>query len=230
MRFYDSKYIERIGFDFYCDIANNIVKAREAKGYTQKNLADKAGIKEQRISNMERVKVRTELDVLEKISKALDVSVDFLIDAELDCYGKECLYLVWPESIPEFQLYIKASSKRMAFLNYDRGLKEHGVKYSTPRERCFVELVGVPTTKETYQAKFPKRTEEDLPIERGDEQKVEKYIEALKGISYFEWIKLRESMDAEFNQQIGESKKKLKFTDSGNVKSIIRSRFGCKLD
>ncbi len=59
---------------------------------------------------------------------------------------------------------------------------------------------------------------------------MEKYIEALKGISYFEWIKLRESMDAEFNQQIGESKKKLKFTDSGNVKSIIRSRFGCKLD
>lgn len=28
MRFCDSKYIERIGFDFYCDISNNIVKAR----------------------------------------------------------------------------------------------------------------------------------------------------------------------------------------------------------
>lgn len=64
MRFYDSKYIERIGFDFYCDIANNIVKAREEKGYTQKNLADKTGIKEQRISNMENVKVRMDLDVL----------------------------------------------------------------------------------------------------------------------------------------------------------------------
>ena len=29
MRFYDSPSIERIGFDFYCDIANNIVKLRE---------------------------------------------------------------------------------------------------------------------------------------------------------------------------------------------------------
>ena len=28
MRFYDSPSIERIGFDFYCDIANNIVKLR----------------------------------------------------------------------------------------------------------------------------------------------------------------------------------------------------------
>lgn len=28
---------------------------------------------------------------------------------------------------------------------------------------------------------------------------MEEYIEALKGISYFEWIKLREGMDNEFN-------------------------------
>lgn len=31
MRFYDSPSIERIGFDFYCDIANNIVKLRELR-------------------------------------------------------------------------------------------------------------------------------------------------------------------------------------------------------
>ena len=56
--------------------------------------------------------------------------------------------------------------------------------------------------------------------------KVEKYIEALKGISYFEWIKLREGMDNEFNRLIGESKRSLQLTDSENVKRIIRSRFG----
>lgn len=28
MKFYESQTLERIGFDFYCDIANNIVKAR----------------------------------------------------------------------------------------------------------------------------------------------------------------------------------------------------------
>lgn len=59
---------------------------------------------------------------------------------------------------------------------------------------------------------------------------MEKYIEALKGISYFEWIKLREGMDNEFNRLIGESKRSLQLTDSENVKRIIRSRFGGKLD
>ena len=48
MRFYDSPSIERIGFDFYCDIANNIVKLREENGFTQKDLAVKTGIKEYR--------------------------------------------------------------------------------------------------------------------------------------------------------------------------------------
>lgn len=59
---------------------------------------------------------------------------------------------------------------------------------------------------------------------------MEKYIEALKGISYFEWIKLQEGINSEFEQQISESKRNLRLTDSENVKRIIRSRFGCKLD
>ena len=33
---------------------------------------------------------------------------------------------------------------------------------------------------------------------------MDKYIEALKGISYFEWIKLREGIDSEFDRQIKE--------------------------
>lgn len=56
--------------------------------------------------------------------------------------------------------------------------------------------------------------------------KVEKYIEALKGISYFEWIKLREGMDNEFNRLIGESKRKLELTDVERVGKTIRSQFG----
>ena len=39
MRFYKSDCLEHIGFDFYCDIANNIVKARKDMGLTQKELA-----------------------------------------------------------------------------------------------------------------------------------------------------------------------------------------------
>ena len=118
MRFYDSPSIERIGFDFYCDIANNIVKLREENGFTQKDLAVKTGIKEYRISNMENVKIRIDLDAVEELAKALNVSADYLIDAELDCGGKECLYQVWLESEDRFKLYIRASSKRMAFLKF----------------------------------------------------------------------------------------------------------------
>lgn len=55
---------------------------------------------------------------------------------------------------------------------------------------------------------------------------MEKYIEALKGISYFEWIKLREGMDNEFNWLIGESKRKLELTDVERVGKTIRSQFG----
>lgn len=98
MRFYDSPSIERIGFDFYCDIANNIVKLREENGFTQKDLAKKTGIKEYRISNMENVKIRIDLDAVEELAKALNVSADYLTDAELDYGGEECLYQVWLES------------------------------------------------------------------------------------------------------------------------------------
>lgn len=55
---------------------------------------------------------------------------------------------------------------------------------------------------------------------------MEKYIEDLKGISYYDWIRLRESIDQEFNRKIDESKKNLKLTDPENVKKIIRSQFG----
>lgn len=83
----------------------------------------------------------------------LNVSADYLIDAELDCGGKECLYQVWLESEDRFKLYIRASSKRMAFLKFDKKFKECGVRYNSSRERIFIKLVGVPVSKEDFQAK-----------------------------------------------------------------------------
>ena len=142
MRFYESNSLEHIGFDFYCDIANNIVKARKEKGITQKELAN-----------------------LEKLAKVLERTVDWLIDAELDYGGKNCRYLIWPDSIPDFKLYMDAPSKRMAFLQYDRRIKECGAAYSSGRERFYVKLVGVPVSKQEIQNKFKKRTTEDLPLE-----------------------------------------------------------------
>lgn len=168
MRFYESQTLERVGFDFYCDVANNIVKTRKEKQLTQEELATKAKIRLSRLSGIENIKIRLDLDDLEKLSQVLDVSIDWLIDADLDTQYGECLYLIWPESIPDFKLYKKATSKRMAFLLYDRAIKKAHVRYSSPRERFFVKLVGVPVTEKEFQRRFPKRTEEDLPLERDE--------------------------------------------------------------
>lgn len=168
MRFIESKNLERIGFDFYCDIANQIVRARKEKQLTQEELAKKAKIRLPRLSGIENVKIRLDLDDLEKLSRVLDVSIDWLLDTELDSQYGECLYLIWPESMPDFKLYKKATSKRMAFLLYDRSFKDAKVRYSSSRERFFVKLVGVPVTKKEFQRRFPKRTDEDLPLEQDE--------------------------------------------------------------
>lgn len=164
MRFFETQTIERIGYDFYCDISNNIVKARQSKKWTQKKLAEESGIKESLLSRIENVRVRIDLDVLEKLSKVLDVTVNWLIDAEIDSQVGDCLYVVWAEHVSDFKLYQKATSKRMAFLMFDKKLKEIGVGYNS-RERFFVKLVGVPVTDKEIKDKFPKRTSEDLPLD-----------------------------------------------------------------
>lgn len=165
MRFYETQSLERIGFDFYCDVANNIVKARKEMGLTQKELAKQSNIKESRLAGIEAVRIRLDLDDLEKLSKVLNRTVDWLIDAEIDSQVGDCMYLVWPESMPDFKLYKKATSKRMAFLTYDKKFKELHVTYNSNRERFFVELVGVPVTQKELQNRFKKRTVEDLPLE-----------------------------------------------------------------
>lgn len=165
MRFYETQTLERIGFDFYCDIAKRIAEARRRKGITQNMLAKASGIKLSRLSQMENVKVRIDLDALESLAKALDVTVNWLISAEIDSQVGECLYLVSPESIPDFMIYQRATSKRMAFLRYDKKLKNIGVTYDSARERFFVRLVGVPVTDKEIRDKFPKRVSEDLPLE-----------------------------------------------------------------
>lgn len=171
MRFYESQTLERIGFDFYCDIANNIVKARQSKSLTQKELAEKAKIKYARLRGIEEMKLRLDLDDLEKLAEVLEVTIDWLIDAEFDSQVGECRYLVWSESSTDFKIYQDASSKRMAFLLFDQALKKARVKYNSPRERVFVELVGIPVAERDFQSEFSKRTEEDLPLEP-DEHKV----------------------------------------------------------
>ena len=60
--------------------------------------------------------------------------------------------------------------------------------------------------------------------------KIKRYIEALQGISYLEWVKLKEGIDGAFAKEKGEFEKTLKFANSEDAVRVIRSRFGGKLD
>ena len=55
---------------------------------------------------------------------------------------------------------------------------------------------------------------------------MEKYLEALKGITYPEWVKLKIGIDRAFSQQKNESEQKLKLADVEVVRNLIRSQFG----
>lgn len=157
MRFYESSILERIGYDFYCDIAINIVNKRNALGLTQEELAKKAKIKLGRLVSIENVKYRVRLEEIEKLASALDVTVNNLIDAELDSQVGECLYLIGIENLEGFELYQEATSKRMAFLKLEKRLNDNGVSlFSTSRSRAWVKLVGVPVTNQELKDKLPK--------------------------------------------------------------------------
>lgn len=155
MKYYTGGADELIGFDFYCDIANNIIKARETEKMTQEDLACKAELSVGRLSAIERVKTRILIIELEKIANALNVTVDFLIDAEFGCHGKECLYLVWDKDHPTLKLYRKATSSRMATLIHYEDIRKH-VRLN-PRTRFCARLVGLPFAKEELLRMYPKR-------------------------------------------------------------------------
>ena len=175
MRFYEGPNKERIGYDFFCDIAERIVEGRKRKSWSQDDLAKATGFTNSKISYMETVKVRFELSDIEKLASALDVSVDWLIDAQLDHHGKDCLYLVWNDKSEDsprpLKLYFYATSTRMAYLKAHVFSRKHGFIWFEPRDRAIVQLVGVPIEKADIYAKFPKRVgNEDDSIEPEEER------------------------------------------------------------
>lgn len=173
MKYLDDKSDELVGFDFYCDVASNIATMRKKKKWSQGDLAKAAKLSLTRISSIELVNTRITLPEIKALADALDVTVDFLIDAEFDCKGEECLYLVWVKTSPRFRIYEKATSSRRAVLEfYEMFRKSVRVE---PRDRFMVRLVGVPVTKEELQSEFPKRTAkdeyDDLAPDKEDEKK-----------------------------------------------------------
>lgn len=154
MKYYDSNFNEVIGFDFYCDVAENIINLRKQKGWTQNDLARESKVKLSRLQQIELVHTRITLPELNKIADVLGVTVDFLIEAKLDCKGQKCLYLVGVKKY-DLKLYQGSTSSRLAVLEFYEKLRK--VCRFDPRDRFFAKLVGVPVTKEELQATFPKR-------------------------------------------------------------------------
>lgn len=147
------------------------MKARESKGITQKELAKDCKIKYFKISSIELVKTRVKYDELNNIANALNVSVDWLIDAEIDSQIGDCLYLVWTEDRPEMKFYQKATSKRMAYLLFEKRLNESGwslTSFVNPRVRVFTQLVGAPVGENVFKKCFPKldKNADELPPEK----------------------------------------------------------------
>lgn len=166
MKFYEDKILEKIGYDFYCDIAINIVNRRKELGLTQGELAKKATIKLGRLRKIENVQYRIRLDEIEHLAKALDVTVNNLINSTVDSQVGDCLYNVWMENHEDFKLYSESSSKRMAFLELEKSLNSRGLTwFSTPRTRVFVKLVGIPVVKQELEDRLP-RLKEDQEIEK----------------------------------------------------------------
>lgn len=164
MKYYNPEVIERIGYDFYADIAERIVETRKKKGWTQEQLAKVLKWPKKKITRIELVQIRTSLEDIEALANCLDVSVNYLMQTEDDSQAGECLYLVWPEKLEDFKLYQRAMNKRHAFLKWGSMLKKAGVNPFEPRERVYVQIVGVPVTEKDIKDKFPKRTSEEDEI------------------------------------------------------------------
>jgi transcriptional regulator with XRE-family HTH domain len=66
-------------------LAERIKRAREERGWSQGELARRAGVRRATISDLETGKLEdTRVSTLRNIAKALRVSVDYLIDMEYD--------------------------------------------------------------------------------------------------------------------------------------------------
>lgn len=161
MRYCNTGYRELIGYDFACDVANRIIEGRKQKEWTQAQLAKESGIPQNRLARIENVQLRVRLEDVEKIADVLNVTVDWLIDAQIDSQVGECLYTVADDRYPDFKLYMRATSTRMAYLKMLKRADEMRFQFQYPRSRAIVTLVGVPVTEKELQTKYGKAIDKD---------------------------------------------------------------------
>ena len=173
MKFYKEQILERIGYDFYCDVAINIVNQRKKLELTQEELAEKSKIKLSRLRKIENVQYRIRLEELESLAKVFNVTVNNLINDDYDSQAGDCRYLVWVDydgngeyAKDQIKLYSDACNKKMAFLKLEQRLNKQGLSLiDNPRNRVWVKLVGIPVTDKQLEDKLPKY-KEDMGIEK----------------------------------------------------------------
>lgn len=160
--------IERIGFDFYADIAVRIVSIRNEKGLTQNQLTELLKWPAGKLQNLEAVSRRINAQDLEDLAKALDVSANYLLEAYNDSPAGDCLYLVWTDSCSDMKMYVKASNSRMAIFELEKMFKKSGVRmWSNARDRATVRRVGVPLTDRELKDRRGTYREDDS-LEHGE--------------------------------------------------------------
>lgn len=160
---------ERIGFDFYADIAVRIVSARKEKGLTQKQLTELLGWPDGRLQSLEAVSRRIIAQDLEDLSKALDVSVNYLLEAYDDSPIGDCLYLVWTDACNR-KFYVEGPNGRMAVLKLEKEFKKSGVRmWNDARDRATVQRVGIPVDMAKLKDQRGTYKEENR-LERGEDE------------------------------------------------------------
>ena len=73
--------------DVRAKLAKNLISLRQAKGWSQEDLADEAGLHRTYVSGIERKVRNPTITVLERLAKALKLAPGRLLD-ELDPYAK----------------------------------------------------------------------------------------------------------------------------------------------
>ena len=59
--------VDRAKIEFEVDLIGKLIEAREAKGLTQKQLADAAGLKQSAVARLETLKATPQIDTLFKV-------------------------------------------------------------------------------------------------------------------------------------------------------------------
>ena len=71
---------EKDRIEFEVSLIGKLIEAREAKGLTQKELADQAGIKQSAVARLESMKATPQIDTLFKVLRPLGYTIEIVPD------------------------------------------------------------------------------------------------------------------------------------------------------